>query len=239
MHVIFHIKYFCCFYNGEFFMTDHLKQMQKSDFFRHVSKEDFNMIVSSLDSQLKYYRPMQTVMPAGRKMRRIALVLEGTIEIYQQNYWGDKAKMYTIESGQIFAEAYACDPGAITNVSAVAGSDTTILWFDVMDILRIDASDAGRTQLIRNIMNSLANKNMRLNSLLWHTYKKSTKDKLLAYLSDEAIKAGSSSFTIEFDRQQLADYLGVERSAMSAQISKLVKEGYFRTNRSYFELLKK
>ena len=88
-----------------------------------------------------------------------------------------------------------------------------------MDILRVDAADESRTALIRNIMNTLAVKNLALNEKLLHVSRRSTKEKLLSYLSDEARKAGSSEFDIPFSRQELADYIGVDRSAMSAELS--------------------
>ncbi len=87
-------------------------------------------------------------------------------------------------------------------------------------------------KLIRNLVSVLANKILILNDKITHVGKRTTRDKLLSYLSAESIRHSSLSF----DRQQLADYLCIDRAAMSTEISKLQKEGLIKTNRNHFEL---
>ena len=91
--------------------------------------------------------------------------------------------------------------------------------------------------MIRNLVSVLANKILILNDKITHVGKRTTRDKLLSYLSAESIRHSSLSFDIPFDRQQLADYLCIDRAAMSTEISKLQKEGFIKTNRKHFELM--
>ena len=217
----------------------HLSNIKKSDLFEGVDSKEFNQIIDSLDSQLKFYRSGQTILNVGQSINRIPLILEGIVSIYQSDFWGHEECIEVLHDGNIFAEAFACDKKNIANISAVADKPTVILWFNIKDILKIDASDASRTTLIRNIMNTLATKNLNLNNKVTHISKQKTRDKILSYLSSESLKAESNEFDIPYDRQQLADYLGIERSAMSAQISKLAKEGYFDTKKNHFKLKKK
>jgi CRP-like cAMP-binding protein len=80
----------------------------------------------------------------------------------------------------------------------------------------------------------MAGKNLAMNQKIRYMSQKTTKDKLIAYLLDQAKQNNSSEFVIPFDRQALANYLGVERSAMSAEISKLKKNGQIDTKGSWF-----
>ncbi len=92
-------------------------------------------------------------------------------------------------------------------------------------------------KLIRNLVSVLANKILILNDKITHTLASERPgDKLLSYLSAESARQSSLSFDIPFDRQQLADYLCIDRAAMSTEISKLQKEGFIKTNRNHFEL---
>ena len=215
-----------------------LGDLRDSELFNGVRRDEARRILQSLDAQLKNYRKGQTILSAGSRVRRIALIMEGSVSLFQTDFWGRRILIDSRRSGQIFAEAFACDRHALSSFTVQADEATVILWFDIMDILRVDAADESRTALIRNIMNTLAVKNLALNEKLLHVSRRSTKEKLLSYLSDEARKAGSSEFDIPFSRQELADYIGVDRSAMSAELSKLAREGYFETNRSHFVLKK-
>ena len=98
---------------------------------------------------------------------------------------------------------------------------------------------AQHRQLTQNLIRVLAQKNMQLNEKAGYLSQRSTREKLLSYLSAQARRAGSASFRIPFDRQQLADFLSVNRSAMSAELSRMQEEGLLRVSRSAFTLLQK
>ena len=132
---------------------------------------------------------------------------------------------------------YAASPGAVLNISVVADEDCEIILLHVQRLLTSCPTACEHHQkLIRNLVSVLANKILILNDKITHVGKRSTRDKLLSYLSAESIRQSSLSFDIPFDRQQLADYLCIDRAAMSTEISKLQKEGVIKTNRKHFEL---
>ena len=134
-------------------------------------------------------------------------------------------------------EPYAASPGAVLNVSVVADMDCEIIFLNIQRLLATCPTACGHHQkLIRNLVSVLANKILLLNDKITHVGKRTTREKLLSYLSAESIRHSSLSFDIPFDRQQLADYLCVDRAAMSTEISKLQKEGFIKTNRNHFEL---
>ena len=145
--------------------------------------------------------------------------------------------MSRIEAGDIFAESYAATPGSVLNISAVACERCEILLLNVGRLLTVCPSACGHhSRLIRSLVTVLSRKVLQFNEKITHMSRRSTREKLLSYLSAESVKQGTRSFDIPYDRQQLADYLCVERSAMSAELSKLQREGLLRTNRNHFEL---
>ena len=91
--------------------------------------------------------------------------------------------------------------------------------------------------LIRNLLGIVAQNNMYLNQKIKYTSRKTTREKLMAYLTDQAKMKGSNDFTIPFNRQELADYLGVDRSALSNELSKMQREGLLQVEKNRFRLL--
>ena len=140
-------------------------------------------------------------------------------------------------TGDFFGEPYAACSGAVLNISVVADEDCEIIFLNVQRLLvTCQTACEHHQKLIRNLVSVLANKILILNDKITHVGKRTTRDKLLSYLSAESIRHSSLSFDIPFDRQQLADYLCIDRAAMSTEISKLQKEGFIKTNRNHFEL---
>ena len=128
-----------------------------------------------------------------------------------------------------FGEPYAASPGAVLNVSVVADTDCEIILLNVQRLLiSCPTACEHHQKLIRNLVSVLANKILILNDKITHVGKRTTRDKILSYLSAESIRHSSLSFDIPFDRQQLADYLCIDRAAMSTEISKLQKEGFIK-----------
>lgn len=160
--------------------------------------------------------------------------------IIQEDLW-DIATSFQNACGDFFMENHMpATPAAILNISVVAEEDCDILFLNIKRLLMSCPTACDHHQkLIRNLVSVLANKILILNDKITHVSKRSTRDKLLSYLSSESVKKSSLSFDIPFDRQQLADFLCVERAAMSVELSKLQKEGLLKTNRNHFELITK
>ena len=137
----------------------------------------------------------------------------------------------------IFLVSHAASQGAVLNISVVADEDCEILFLNVQRLLvSCPTACEHHQKLIRNLVSVLANKILILNDKITHVGKRTTRDKLLSYLSTESIRQSSLSFDIPFDRQQLADYLCIDRAAMSTEYQNYKKKGYIKTNRNHFEL---
>lgn len=171
--------------------------------------------------------------PAGR----MGIVLDGALQSVQDDYYGNRSVLSVLRPGDAFGEAYACAGLETLPVSVVALKESSVLLLDGRRVIRACPRACGvHTRIIANLMRELANKNLALSEKIRLMSRKTTREKLLAYLSAEARRQGGAEFTIPLGRQALADYLGVERSAMSAELSRLRRDGLLETKASWFRL---
>ena len=218
-------------------MSDYIKTIHKSKLFRRVPEEELSDLLEHLDSQLKFYSKDQVVLTAGRRVRRVGLILEGSLALFESDFWGRNHQLDRLKTGELLMENFAVS-GSVTIHSVTAETNSAVLWFSIREILTLDETHTYNTVLIQSFMKELAKKNLQLYSRLSDMDQVTTKEKLLSYLSKEALHHHSNEFDIPFSRQELADYLSVERSAMSAELSALAKQGYLVTRKNHFVLLK-
>ena len=134
-------------------------------------------------------------------------------------------------------EVYACIGNEPSLVSVAAAADSRVLLLNPTHLLHQNAqNEAAQEILLRNLIRGIAGKNLNLSRRALYTAHRSIRGRVLAYLSDQALLHKSATFLIPFDRQQLADYLGVDRSALSAELGKLQREGLLTTHREAFRL---
>jgi CRP-like cAMP-binding protein len=180
-----------------------------------------------------------TVAREGSTARYIGVVLSGSVEVSEMDYYGNRSILAVSQPGDAFGEAFACAGVPSLPVTVTAREACDVMLLDSEHILHTCEHNCGfHNRLIYNLMRDLAEKTVLFHERIEITSKRTTRDKLLAYLLAASRRAGSASFTIPFDRQQLADYLEVDRSGLSAEISKLRREGILESKKSYFRLLK-
>ena len=214
------------------------KLLEGCPLFAGCSREEIRRMLGCLEASEQQFDAGQMLLAAGSPVERMGLVLEGGVHIQISDVWGNVSILDRAGPGQMFAETYACLPGQRLMVDVVAAEEVRVLFLDVGRVLRTCPDSCGHhSALIANLLTLLAQKNRALSRKIFYTSSKSIRGRLLSYLSDQARARGSRSFTIPFDRQQLADYLHVERSALSNELGKMQREGLIRTTRSHFQLL--
>ncbi len=213
--------------------------LQANPLFHNLAPSGIPMVLTHLQATVKSYHKEAYVKSTGDKLDFIALLLTGEVHVLQDDYYGNRSITASISAGSLFAEAFACAGVPALPVDIVAAEDCTVMYLNSNILFHAcDGSCQFYHIIIQNLLGIVARKNITLNQKLKYTSRKTTGEKLLSYLNDQAKAKKSNEFTIPFNRQELADYLGVERSAMSAEISKLVKLGILETQRSQFKLLK-
>lgn len=205
--------------------------------FNGVNPAEIQGMLSCLSAREKKYKKDEIIFAAGSQVREIGLVLSGSVNIVVNFYWGTSNIFGHVKSGEIFAENHAAIPGRELIGDVVAAEDTTVLFMTLAKVVTTcDNRCTFHQRLTHNLLLISAKKSLELSTRMMHTAPKSLRERLLSYLSEQAIVNGDSHFTIPFNRQQLADYLGVDRSAMSGELSKMKKEGLIEYRKNEFTL---
>lgn len=218
-------------------MKDFLPIIRSSTLFSGISAEELTAMLSCLDTKTESFLKDAFLLRAGDTAESIGLVLSGNVLIVQEDIWGNRNILSKAGPGQTFAAAYACAPGSVLNVSALAETPVTAMFLNVKRVLNVCPSAcAHHSRIIRNLLGELAEKNLRFGEKLTHMGQRTTRAKLMFYFSAEAQRLGTYEFDIPFSRQQLADYLAVERSGLSQELGKMRDEGLLSFRKSHFVL---
>ena len=213
------------------------QRISASPLFQGISTEDIQGMMKCLSAVRRTYRKGEMIFCAGEDAKMMGMVAAGSVEIVHDDFWGNRQIMGTAHVGELFGESYACMPESVFLVSARAAEDCEILFMEVGRIL-ITCSPACEfhSRLIHNLLYVLASKNLRLTQKIEHMGQRSIREKVMAYLSFQAEMSHKETFEIPFNRQQLADYLAVDRSALSAELSRMQKEGLIQYEKNRFTI---
>ena len=218
-------------------MEQYLFILRNSPFFQGMTEEEILSVLHCVNAMVQHKQKDEYILRVGDRTESMGLVLRGSVLVLQEDLWGHRNIMHRIGPGEYFAEPFAATAGSVLNVSVVADEDSEIMMLNMERFLKTcPHACAHHGRMVRNLVSVMARRVLDLNEKLTHMAKRSTREKLLSYLSAESIRQGKLAFTIPYDRQQLADYLSVERAAMSVELGKLQKEGLLKTNRNHFEL---
>lgn len=220
------------------FMEEYIGKLKCTQLFAGVGDSEISSMLNCLQAKVITYQKGEYVYRQGEHIDKISILAEGELLIQRDDFWGNRSIVNAIGEGEMFGEAYvAPESGAILN-DVVAKEDSAVVFLDIRRILTVCSSACRfHTIVIQNLFFAISEKNRKLVQKISHMSKRSTRAKLISYLSDEAKRQNSSSFAIPFNRQQLADFLAVDRSAMSNELCKMRNEGFLRFEKNNFTLL--
>ncbi len=212
--------------------------LKKCPLFSDIDVQDIKILLNCLNIKKRIIKKDELIFTSGDKLEYIGVVLSGNVYIVQEDYWGNRTIIASISQCGIFGEAFSCSQIHSIPVSIIANTDGSILLIDCTKILTPCPSLCSfHSVLIINLTKILANKNIALTSKMKHITKKTTREKVLSYLSECAVSFGKNYFEIPFNRQELADYLSVERSALSNTLCKMRDEGIIEFYKNKFHIL--
>ena len=218
-------------------MKNFLSVIRSSRIFCGITDDEINAMLSCLDARKESFLKDTFLMRVGDKAESIGLVLSGSVLVIQEDIWGNRNILQKVGKGQTFAASYACAPGSVLNVGVVAETPVTAMFLNVKRVMNTCSSACKHhSRIIQNLLGELAEKNLHLGEKLTHMGQRTTRAKLMSYLSQQAQRLGKYEFDIPFSRQQLADYLAVERSGLSLELGKMKKDGLLDFNKSHFVL---
>lgn len=213
-----------------------LQVLAQSLLFEGVSLTDLPKLITCLEPKEVTYPKDYTIIEEGDMLDELAVLLSGSVTVVRHDFWGNRTLVAKLGAGDIFAETVACTTDRSV-ASVITEEKTVVMFLSVQKIISTCPSACMFHQsIIGNMVKLLAHKNLILMQKINHITKRNTREKLLSFLSEQALDKGTQSFTIPFDRQQLADYLCVDRSAMSNELSKMKSDGLIEYNKNTFVL---
>ncbi len=219
-------------------MKKYIPVLEKTKLFAGVGVDEINSLLSCLGARLGTYKKGEYVIRRGEGLNDISLLVEGELHIQKDDYWGNRSILGHIAVGEMFGEAYASPESSVFLNDVVATRDSAVIFFDVKRIITTcPAACPFHSLVVQNMFFAISEKNRKLVQKIGHMSKRTTREKLISYLSEESEKQNSPSITIPFNRQQLADFLSVDRSAMSNELCKMRDEGLIEFQKNRFKLL--
>ena len=219
-------------------MKEFYPVLEQCPLFDGIRTEEIQALMSCLGGRKLEAAKGQTIFHEGDAATHVGIVLRGAVLTVREDYYGNRSIMAHIGPAQMFGESYACADIPALPISVVADEDSQVLLIDCRRIT-VGCSNACsfHSRIIFNMLRLVANKNLVFDQKIQVTSKRSTREKLMTYLLGQAKQQGRDEFTIPYDRQELADYLEVDRSGLSAEISKLRREGVLESEKNRFRLL--
>lgn len=219
-------------------MKNNLEIMKKCPLFYGIEDESLQRMLTCLGARREKFDKRQDILSEGVNAKDIGVLVSGEAQEVRLDYFGNRSIISEISDSEVFGEDFACAEAGALPISVVATEPCEVMFIDCAHILHTCHNNCGfHQQLIYNLMKILAVKTIKFHERIEITSNRTTREKLLAYLDIESKKQGKRSFEIPFDRQELADYLEVERSGLSAEISKLRSEGVIKSEKKRFTLL--
>lgn len=215
---------------------DTLPILAQSLLFEGVALSDLPQMLRCLEPKQVTYPKDYTIVEEGDLLDELAVIVSGSVSIVRHDFWGNRTLVAKLGVSDIFAETFACisDKSVAT---VITDEKTVVLFLGIKKIMTTCTTAClFHHRIVENMVKLLAHKNLGLMQKMNHITKRNTREKLLSFLSEQAFTKGNQEFSIPFDRQQLADYLCVDRSAMSSELSKMKSDGLIEYNKNTFIL---
>lgn len=219
-------------------MENYYDILKKVELFEGIDENDYESILSCLYARTVHYNKNQNVFHKDDPVTNAGIILSGQVQVLKEDYYGNRSIVTKLTKGALFGETFVCADIKKLPVSVIAEAESEILFIDYQKLIHSCKSTcAFHSRLIYNMLRIVARKNIMLNQKIELLSKRTTREKLLAYLAAEAQKAGNNNFLIPFNREELADYLSVDRSAMSAELGRMRDDGLIQFHKNNFTLL--
>ena len=214
------------------------EELQNNLLFQNMTIAEISSALDALSATLKSYRKGEVIYLAGKYTSSMGIVLEGSVTIESNDIWGNRTILSHVEKGQFFAETYALLEHEAMLVDVTANENCRILFLQIGSLKKILSDKHSWTiKLLANLLAISAHKNLTLSGRSFHTAPKSIRSRVMSYLNSVSLQKGTKEFDIPFDRQQLADYLNLDRTALSKELGRMKRDGIIQVHKNHFRIL--
>ena len=213
-------------------------QVKQSMLFQGMGDTEIQEALQRLQAREKRFGKGEMLLRAGEVTEQLGLVIEGSVTIESNDAWGNRTIISHVGRGQVFAESYAMLDHEPLLVDVTANEDCLILFLRNCRVQTLTGlRDAWAWKVVANLLTISAHKNLTLSGRSFHTAPKTIRGRVMSYLNSVSLRKHADAFDIPFDRQQLADYLNVERSALSKELGKMERDGLIACRKNHFRIL--
>jgi CRP-like cAMP-binding protein len=216
---------------------EYINNLKRSKIFQNITDKDIRKLLPCLKASVKKFKKNQIIFHQGDFIEKVGIILYGELKIEKIDFWGNSSILKILTNYEMFGEIYAFEKQPL-EVSIISNTDSEILFINFNKIISpCESACTFHTQLIINLLKIFANKTAAMNKKIEILSKRSIEDKLLTYLKSISLKTKNNEFSIPYNRQELADFLGVNRSALSKELIRLEKDGIIKYHKNNFKLI--
>lgn len=213
------------------------EQLADMVMFRGIEKENIGLLLGCLGSYPKNYTKGEYIAFEKDAIKNIGIVISGSVHMVKEDVWGNSTIMTRMTKGHLFGESFACGSDETSLVAFLAAENTEVLWLPFDRVMSTCCNScAFHQQIIKNLVIMLSNKNQALMEKIEVVSKKTLREKILSYLSQEAQRHGKKYFEIPLGRVALANYLCTDRSALTRELTKMREEGLIDYDKNMFRI---
>ncbi len=219
-------------------MKNYINFLENTELFSKINIKDIPLLLNCLNANIKKYNKNEYIWHEGDRLIHIGMVLEGSVQIIRDNFIGTRTILTECNPGDIFGEVFSYQNNNILPISVIANNDSVIMFFNSKNVFHNCSSQCNfHYTIVENMLNIIVQKNRVLSQKNELLSSRTTREKILNYLSIVSNEKKNKTFTIPFNRQELADYLAINRSALSTELGTLKNEGIIEFNKNNFKLL--
>ena len=217
-----------------------INKIRDTIIFRGMTENEIVDALKGLNAITKGYEKGATILCAGSTTGSMGLVIDGSVTIENNDIWGNRTILGYVGKNDFFAETYGLLSHEPMLVDVVANEDCKIVFLSI-SILRTGTlkNEVWASKIVRNLLMISMQKNLALSGRSFHISHKTVRGRVMSYLNSESIRKGKMAFNIPFNRQQMADYLNLDRTALSKELGRMKREGLIDFNKSHFQIKKK
>lgn len=221
-------------------MEEVLIVLEKTELFKNLKIDEIKKCLKDLNAKKKSFEKNNLIYELGKPIDKIGLVISGNAHVIKEDFWGNRTILTQLKKGNIFGEVMSFQKNKNPNINVEISKKSEILFLDFKKIFDSDeVLESYNKKLVLNMFSIVTKKSVLLTEKIEHITKKSIREKVFSYLSAYSFKCKNDSFKIPFNRQELADYLSVERTALSRELSKMQEENLISFKNNKFKLIKK
>ena len=218
----------------------YVNKLKDIKLFDGFSEEGLSVFLNSINNKILTLKKGDLVFSEGDEFSNLCILLEGEILLTNSDEYGNRNVIDIISENQMFAEVFSFTSKKQSPVTAQASSESLIFLIDTKDLISIKNDNkilVDKHIIVSNLLNIFADKNLILLSKIEVISRRNIRDKIMHFLELQRQKSAKNIFNIPYSRKDMADFLGVDRSALSRELSRLKEENIIDFEKNTFKII--